>query len=261
MKADYHVHTYYSDDSECPMEEMIKKAVSIHLDEIAFTDHVDYGVKTAENCDYDSYFKEINRCRKKYAGVISIKAGIEFGIQSHTIPLFEKAFKKYNFDFVILSNHQIGDKAFWNYEFQEGKTQKEFHERYYEALYEVVREYKNYSVLGHLDMIKRYDEYGDYPDNKILHIVEKILTQAIEDGKGIEVNTSCFKYGLKDLTPSRAILKLYYELGGEVITIGSDSHDTAYLGSHIEEVKQILKELGYRRFCTFEKMKPVYHNL
>ena len=56
MLADYHTHTYYSDDSECPMEEMVRKAVAIGLDEIAFTEHVDYGVKTDLNCDYEAYF-------------------------------------------------------------------------------------------------------------------------------------------------------------------------------------------------------------
>ena len=45
MFADYHVHTSYSDDSEYPMEEVVRDAVSLGLEEICFTDHVDYGVK------------------------------------------------------------------------------------------------------------------------------------------------------------------------------------------------------------------------
>lgn len=109
--------------------------------------------------------------------------------------IFQKDFEIYDFDFIILSNHQVDNKEFWNYEFQKGRT------IYYEAILEVVLNYKNYSVLGHLDMIKRYDEYGDYKDEKIFEIVEKILNQVIADGKGIEINTSCFKYGLKDLIP------------------------------------------------------------
>ena len=60
-RADYHVHTYYSDDSECPMEDMINRALQLGLDEIAFTEHVDYGVKTDLNCDYATYFEEIKR--------------------------------------------------------------------------------------------------------------------------------------------------------------------------------------------------------
>lgn len=261
MKADYHVHTYYSDDSECPMEEMIQKAISIGLDEITFTEHVDYGVKTDLNCDYESYFEEITSMQKKYKGIITIKAGIEFGVQPHTAKQFQEDFEKYPFDFVILSNHQVGNKEFWNYHFQEGKSQEEIHRAYYQGIYDALKIYKNYAVLGHLDMIKRYDPYGDYPDENIMEIVEKILQQAIADGKGIEVNTSCFKYGLKDLTPSREILKLYHKLGGKIITLGSDTHETQHLADHMDEVKEILKEIGFTHFCTFEKMKPVFWEL
>ena len=116
-------------------------------------------------------------------------------------------------------------------------------------------------MLGHLDMIKRYDRFGDYPDERIMGMVDRILSQVIADGKGIEVNTSSFKYGVKDLMPSRAILRLYRELGGTILTIGSDTHETVHLGDHIAEVKQVLKEMGYQTFNTFSNMEPVYHSL
>ena len=70
----------------------------------------------------------------------------------------------------------------------------------------------------------RYDEIGNYPFEKVKPIITKILKIVIQDGKGIEINTSSRRYGLKDSTPSRDILKLYKELGGKIITIGSDSH-------------------------------------
>ena len=75
MLADYHTHTYYSDDSECPMEDMVKKAVAIGLDEIAFTEHVDYGVKTDLNCGYEAYFEEVERLKERCRDRIAIKAG------------------------------------------------------------------------------------------------------------------------------------------------------------------------------------------
>lgn len=260
-RADYHVHTYYSDDSECPMEDMINRALQLGLDEIAFTEHVDYGVKTDLNCDYATYFEEIKRLQEKYAEQIRIKYGIEFGVQIQTTEQFQNDYEKYPFDFVILSNHQINNKEFWNYTYQEGKSQLEYQENYYKAIYEVIRQFKSYSVLGHLDMIKRYDKIGNFPDEKIMEYVDPILKLVIEDGKGIELNTSSFKYGLKDLMPSRRILKRYHELGGTIITIGSDAHNIEYLADQIDEVKKELKSMGYKTFCTFEKMKPKYHNL
>lgn len=259
--ADYHVHTSFSDDSQCPMEDMVKRAIRMGLDEIAFTEHVDYGVKTDLNCDYQAYFAQLETMKARYAGQILIKTGIEFGVQIETVEQFQRDFAAYAFDFVILSNHQIHNREFWNYAYQEGKTQEEYQREYYEAIYQVMGMYKDYSVLGHLDMIKRYDRCGDYPDEKIMEYVEPILRQVILDGKGIELNTSSFKYGLKDLMPSRAILRRYRELGGTLITIGSDTHETVHLADHIPQVKQVLREMGYPYFCTFDRMRPVYHEL
>lgn len=259
--ADYHVHTYYSDDSQCPMEDMIQRALELQLDEIAFTEHVDYGVKTDLNCEYHAYFEEVNKLREKYADQIVIKSGIEFGVQIETVQQFQRDFEQYPFDFVILSNHQIDNKEFWNYAYQEGKSQQEYQENYYKAIYRVMKAFKSYSVLGHIDMIKRYDKKGDFPDEKIMEYVEPILKLAIADGKGIELNTSSYKYGLSDLMPSRRILKRYRELGGSIISIGSDTHETEHLSDHIEECKMELKNLGFEKFCTFDKMIPNYHKL
>lgn len=261
MLADYHMHTNFSDDSTCEMEDEIKKAISLGLDEICFTEHVDHGVKTDLNCNYIEYLKEFNRCKEIYNNKIRLKIGIEFGMQVHTIDQFQKDFNENNFDFVILSCHQVDNKEFWTQDFQKGKTQKEYNEKYYEEVLKVIKNYDDYSVLGHLDMIKRYDMNGNYPFDKVKPIISEILKHIISKGKGIEINTSSFRYKLDDLTPSRDILKLYKELGGTIITIGSDAHKAEHVGYKILEVREELKKLGFKQFCTFEKMKPIFHDL
>lgn len=125
----------------------------------------------------------------------------------------------------------------------------------------LVKSYQNYSVLGHMDLIVRYDKCGVYPFEKTESIISEILKIVIEHGKGIELNTSSHRYGLNDTTPSVDILKLYRKLGGEIITIGSDSHKPEHLGMYIKEAKELLKSLGFPYFCTYEKMKPVYYHL
>lgn len=275
MLADYHVHCEYSDDSVYLMEDVVKDAIKKGIDEICFTDHVDYGIKDDwdsgkeimyrdgepfANVDYPKYEKQIRYLQDKYND-ITIKMGLEFGMQVHTIPQFQKLYNRYPFDFIILSCHQVNDQEFWTQEFQKGKTQQEYNERYYQEIYDVIRQYKDYSVLGHLDLIVRYDENGVYPFEKVKPMIEKILRQVIQDGKGIEVNTSYHRYGIKDMTPSRDILKLYKELGGTIITIGSDSHKKEHLGAYIQEAKDELIALGFEKYCTFEKMKPIYHQL
>ena len=122
-------------------------------------------------------------------------------------------------------------------------------------------ESKNYSVLGHMDLITRYDKNGIYPFEKLMPIISEILSIVVEHGKGIELNTSYHRYGLTDTTPSIKILRRYKELGGEIITIGSDSHKPGQLGAYVEEAGQLLKSLGFRYFCTYDKMQPVYHDL
>ncbi len=283
MKADYHVHTEFSDDCDYLIEEVIKDVISLGLDEICFTDHVDYGIKNdwddkeeiryrqgipgepenmpILNVDYPLYYDAYQSLKKKYQGKIILKLGLEFGMQAHTIDKYEKLFDKYPFDFIILSVHEVEDKEFWTQDFQKGRSQKEYNERYYQELLYLVKNYHNYSVLGHMDLITRYDNMGIYPFEKLKAIISEILTIVIKDGKGIEINTSSHRYGLKDLTPSRNILKLYKELGGTIITIGSDSHKKEHLGAYIEETKEELKKLGFEYFCTFDKMKPIFHKL
>ena len=276
MFVDYHVHTDYSDDSDYPMEDVVKDAIRLGMDEICFTDHVDYGAKVdwdsgeeipycnghaMVNVDYPAYVEEIRSLGERYGRRLAIKMGLEFGMQKHTIPQFEALYRRYPFDFIILSVHQIEDKGFWSQEFQQGRTQKEYNERYYEELLYLVRHYQNYSVLGHLDLVLRYDKQGIYPFHYVKHYVEEILAEVIKNGKGVEINTSSHRYGVADSTPSKQILMMYHEMGGEILTLGSDSHAPAHLGTYMEESKKLLKEIGFRSFCTYEKMQPVFHEL
>lgn len=276
MLADYHVHTEFSDDSVYPMEQVVKDAIALHMDEICFTDHVDYGIKDdwdsgrpiryrgdepLANVDYPLYAARIKELQGIYGGQIQIKMGLEFGMQMHTVSRFESLFCKYPFDFIILSVHQVGDKEFWTQDFQRGRSQKEYNQRYYEEIRDLVKTYQNYSVLGHLDLIARYDENGVYPFEKTKPLITEILKTVIENGKGIELNTSYRRYGLKDTTPSVDILKLYHRLGGRIITIGSDSHKPEHLGAGMEEAKELLKSLGFQFYCTYDKMLAVYHKL
>lgn len=262
MRADYHIHTSFSEDSDCPMEKMIQQAIAQGLNEICFTEHFDYGLPRPESvCNSSVYYRKVLEMQEKYGHAIIIKLGAEFGMQLETIPDYVKEFAAYPFDFIILSCHQIDGKEFWLQDFQRGKSQDEINRQYYEAIYAVMSKYTNYSILGHLDAIKRDDPFGFYDDEKVMDLIEKILKKAINDGKGIEVNTSSFKYKLPDLTPSRKIIQKYYDLGGKILTIGSDAHDASRLEDHFEEVKDVLRQIGFTHFYTFESMKPIAHEL
>lgn len=261
MIANYHMHTNFSDDSVFEMEDVVKTAISRGIDEICFTDHIDC-ISYAEPCfPYEFYEKEFLTCKEKYSDKINLKLGMEFGMQKRTIPFFEKVFEAGNFDFILMSCHIVDDKWLWSQEFQTGKTQDEYNIQYYEEIMRLVENYDNYSVLGHLDVIRRYDRQGKYPFEKIKPVVESILKRVIEQGKGIELNTSSFRYELGDLTPSRDILRFYKELGGEIITIGTDSHRPEQVDCDLMRGRNELIELGFTHFCTFDKMEPEFHVL
>lgn len=260
MIADYHLHTNSSDDSKITMSAYVKRAIELGFDEICFTDHVEYAIKSKIVRNEVDYYQKYLDCIENLDEKIAVKFGAEFGIQIDNIDFYNEFFEKYPFDFILLSCHTVDGSELYDGTYQKNKTQKEYNEGYYNQLLEVVKNYKKYSVLAHLDLIKRYDK-SLYPFEKTYPFVYDILKQVITDGKGIEVNTSSFRYKIGDLTPSVDVLKLYKDLGGEIITIGSDSHDISQFGCKIAEIHKRLRELGFEHFYTFDKMKPICHDL
>lgn len=286
MIADYHIHCEFSDDSVTPMEKQIERGIEVGLDEICFTEHVDYGVKkdwtegdiatrgseaTAiypnicylANANYPEYFGKLIRMKAMYGDKISIKNGLEFGVQKHTIPKFESLLQQYGdqLDFILLSIHQVDDQEFWTGDYTSGKEQEEYNRRYYEEMLYCAKHFDGYDVLAHIDLISRYDPAGIYPFENIKDILEEIFKVIIEKGKGIEFNTSSWRYQLDDTTPSRDILKLYHAMGGDIITIGSDAHKPEYVGAHFQDGLNILKEIGFKKYYTYDKHRAIAHTI
>lgn len=275
-QMDYHLHSDYSDDSWYLMEDVIRDAIALGLNEICFTDHVDYGVKMdwqttdpfvmgnnqlIRNVHYDRYFADIDFFREKYQDQITLKKGLELGIQTHTIPLYNALIKEYPLDFALLSIHQVDNKEFWTGEFTQDRNDRLCYQIYYQELFDVVRQFDHYSVLAHFDIVRRYvdkskDTFLDHKD-----MITQILKYIIDQGKGIELNTSSTRYQLNGLTPSIEILKLYHQLGGTIITVGSDSHKPAHLGFELQQARNLLHEIGFRSICTFDQMNPVFHTI
>ena len=276
MLADYHVHTGFSDGSVCPLEQVAHDALRLNLDEVCFTEHVDYGVKPewdhpegarfedghpVTNCPYEAYLEELGRVRDQLGDRICLRAGLELGVQTTTLDQNRALARRLadRLDFVICSIHQVGNLEYWNGDFQRGRSQREIHDAYYGELLGVVESFRDYSVLGHLDLIRRYDPFGDYPFENVRDVVAEILRRVIADGKGIEVNTSGIRYGLGGFQPSRQVLELYRDLGGTVVTVGSDSHAPEHLGSYLRLAYRELEELGFAGVSTYEAGEPTLH--
>jgi histidinol-phosphatase (PHP family) len=88
-----------------------------------------------------------------------------------------------------------------------------------------------------------YEAYKD--------VIDPILSYLVENEKGIELNTAALTKGLRNPNPCREIIKRYRELGGEIITIGSDSHVPETLGNHFDKAAEILTDCGFKYYCIF----------
>ncbi|MCR5543929.1 MAG: PHP domain-containing protein, partial [Eubacterium sp.] len=131
-----------------------------------------------------------------------------------------------------------------------------------------VQHFFDYNVYGHIDYVFRYGPEtvtSEVFENKyfpeICEIVEEILKNIIKNGKGIEINTGSLYRGMDFAHPHPLILKMYKELGGEILTIGSDAHDYEHIGFGFEPAKALAKAHDFKYFCTFKDMKPKFHPL
>lgn len=262
---DYHIHSKYSFDSTTKLEENIKSAIKKNIREICFTDHIDYDfdcIGTDSVFDFDEYLSEINDLKRKYENLIAIRAGVEFGLQPHTVRKCKKDVESHEFDFVIASLHSVDKMDLYAGEYYRKRTQKEAYNDYFAELNNVLNDFESYNVAGHLDIVRRYDRNSVYPRyNEYRDLVEIVLKNIISKGKGIEVNTSGIRYNKGANHPNIEILQTYYELGGEIITIGSDAHNEKDLGYGISNVIRSLKSIGFKSINTFEQMRPIYHKI
>lgn len=254
---DYHMHSKFSPDGANTLEEMVKSAVDKNAKEICITDHVEmespYG---DEIFDVNEYEDAVHKLSKKYSN-ISIKKGAEIGLQTNNLKRLNDFVEKGNFDFVLASVHSAEGFGIHEKNFVKSRNENEVVRAYFESLYECLKEYKNYDVVGHLDVIKRYHEnLKDFDFKSQYDIIDDILKLIIKDGKGIEINTGGLRYNYcKDINPTKELIERYKKLGGEIITFGSDSHNTRDILFGYDDVKSILIELGYSKLATFKNRK------
>lgn len=259
---DYHMHSSFSADCTVEMEEMVKGAIAKGLSEICFTEHIDYDYPD-ENFVFDfdkkKYAERIDTLQHKYANQIRLKKGVEFGVQPHILDQYNELVKEETFDFIICSLHTVQRKGLHFGEIFEGRTVEEASQLYYDELLHCVKHFENYSILGHIDLIKRYAP--QLVQNNFHDVLREIFQLIIPAGKGIELNTSGVRYGLPNGLPSDDILKLYKECGGEIITLGSDAHRPDDIAFQFNESRELLKSIGFRYVITFDKLQPTFHSI
>ena len=261
MHCDFHLHTAFSADCEVPAEEMVKTAVKNGLDILCLTDHMDMDFpypKVVFDLDTDAYYKEYLRLRDLYQKQLDLRFGVELGLQEHLGKEHANYVNQYPFDFIIGSLHLVNRIDPWYPDYFEGRSDEEAFTEYFQALYDNVRAFHDYDVLGHLDYIVRYspNKNANYSYEKYKDLIDPTLELIVSQGIGLEVNTGSIKSGLDATNPVPEILTRYRQLGGDIITLGSDAHNPKYVGFHLKEMQTLLKSLGFTHFTVFKDRKP-----
>lgn len=272
IKADFHLHSHHSGDSQAPMEAMIHKALELGFDTMCFTEHNDfvlYGVAVpgtdpeAFKLDTETYSRELHRLQKEYADKIQILFGVELGLHHDVVKENNAVAEAHDYDFIIGSSHMCYNRDPYLPAFFENRTEEEAYGEYFQCTLDNIKSFSNFDVYGHLDYVVRYGPNQDrnYTYEKYQDILDPILKLLIEMGKGIELNTSGIYKGLSDFHPCTSILKRYRELGGEILTVGSDAHWPENLGSNFVRAAEHLKSCGFRYYTIFKERKPQFRPL
>lgn len=256
---DLHLHSEFSFDSYTDPEENIKAAIKNKVKIMAFTDHMDNFCQNDRDIffDLEKYFSTIYKFREKYKNQIKILAGVEVGLACENADKINQFIDENPFDFIIGSIHAVEFKDIWSNRKIIEENPKYYFRKYYQYMLESIKSCKNFSVLGHIDYIDRYTkDKSVIPDFSFYEdLIEEILKELVKTNRGFEYNTAGFRNDLTHANPKDKILEKYKNLGGNIITLGSDSHFPDTISYKIDDGIKHLKDLGFDHISYFENKK------
>ena len=271
IRWDTHMHTLFSGDGHETPFDMAKTACKNGLDGIVFTDHLDWDYMSEPglfDLDIPGYFSEISNLKQNPACQnLEILTGIELGLQEHLVDRHRQILKEYDFDQVIGSIHQVDGLDPYYESYYKGRDIYEAYEDYFGAAISNLSLFPEIDTFGHLDYVSRYGirhfgaEVGTlhYEDHKAS--IDKILEFLISQNIALEVNTGAIRCDMSEPNPSYRILQRYYEMGGRLITIGSDAHHLEHVALSFSEVRDRLSEIGFTQYAVYKKREPVMLSL
>ncbi len=256
---DYHMHSLRSGDGKDAITDMCGQALKMGLEEIAVTDHFEpcESDKTYPFYNFQKYIADLMVANVIYFDKIKIKSGVELG-QPHMYPEVSLRLIEENpYDYVIASDHKLRDGR----DFSEITYTNENVDKYCSIYLDeltMMAKWDNFDCLGHLDLVKRYAarngisvHFMDYAER-----LEEILKTVISNGKGIEVNASGLRQKAAECFPGLDILRFYKQLGGQIITVGSDAHNAVDVGKGINEAIELIKAAGFDYLTVYTKRQP-----
>ena len=258
---DLHVHSTCSVDGTSTIEECALRAEGLGLAEVGFCEHVDLDPRDGSYGYFDPqrYHREVEAARAAVCDV-RLRQGVEITYQSELEAALEAWLAAHSWDYVVASVHLVDYPDGWAIisepgamgAYFAGHSQREAYSPYFADLLRAAQSGLG-DVLGHLDLVKRYGvrQYGPLDPRVFEEEIRAVLRAAAQRGVGLEINTSGLRQSPGEPYPALTVLRWFRELGGEVLTIGSDAHHTDDLGAGIAEAQEMAREAGFRAMATF----------
>jgi histidinol-phosphatase (PHP family) len=272
---DYHIHTNHSIDAEGELEDYCKKALSIGLKEICFTNHCELDPARndsficfngqRENFTNQGLLRlrdEVEKQKIKFQkSGLSIKFGIEVGYYKGIKPVLEKIIDGVELDFILGSIHCLDHICIdSSREYQNYFPNHSAHAmlmNYYQAVEDLVNS-DLFNSVGHLDVYKKYgiSYYQDEVHEVLETSLRKIYRMMAKQHIALEINTAGLRR-IDQFYPAPSLIALARAQGLKMITIGSDAHRVSDLGRGISEGIEYAKSFGFDTVYRFDKKQPI----
>jgi len=258
VPLDAHMHTDLSPDSGVPLELYCAQAAERGVREIAITDHLDF-TPGAPAYQYTSYKRRETMVRdaaERWAGKVTVRFGVELTYESRYEEAIREHLGSHSYDYSIGSVHAMSDGPYARdriASFMAGKSIAEAVAPYFAEVERAIRS-GLFDTLGHLDMCKRWlvpwfkaADFAAAPE-----LYEPLLTALVEGDTALEVNASGLRHPTGETYPGPWVVTRFRELGGQRVTVGSDSHMPNCFAFGIEEACEIVAAAGFDRL-TLER--------
>lgn len=254
---DSHVHTLISTDSKMEISSVLNKSKKENIG-IILTEHIDldFPVKGEFIFDVPGYFSSYSKYRSD-----KLLLGVELGMKTNVTKDNKTLVTSYPFDYVIASIHLVENKDLYYGDYYKNKTKQMAYDIYLNDILENIKAHDFVDSLGHIDYICRYAIYNDkelyYKEHS--ELLDEIFKCIVKNGIALEINTRRFE-NLQAVKNMITIYKRYFELGGRIITIGSDAHKVEAIGSNFKSATEIAKICNLKP-VYFKERKPYYEIL
>ena len=229
MKTNFHTHSTFCDGAATPAQ-MVEAALAKGFSALGFSSHSDMVA------DLAAYKAEVRRLAAEYAGRIRILCGIEAE--------FDTGFARGDLDYVIGSTHfaTAPDGVRFDFDYSPeslaagirdhfGGDAAAFVRTYYAQVRALAATY-DCDILGHLDLIRKFNAKHPYFDESAAWYREEIERTAdvvAASGKLVEVNTGAISRGWMDDAYPSAEFRALLRARGVRFILSSDAHAPATL--------------------------------